>query len=221
MNIKGFLYDLDDTLISRDNAFLGFTKKFYESFIDASDFSYDEFLKIIRSADKKTKWSTEKKLLFDELRKSISLLKDSEYYVEFFWNSVVESVDPDLKANDHLKKLNDLKIPWGVVTNGYIFQHTKLKKSGVGELAPFYMVSGDFGCHKPCEEIFIAAAEKLNLECENILFVGDTAETDIVGAQKVGMKTAWVTMDRKYPLKNKPDFEIDHVEDLEKLLDLF
>ena len=48
MNIKGFLYDLDDTLISRDNAFLGFTKKFYESFIDAYDFSYDEFLKIIR-----------------------------------------------------------------------------------------------------------------------------------------------------------------------------
>ena len=111
MNIKGFLYDLDDTLISRDNAFLGFTKKFYESFIDAYDFSYDEFLKIIRSADKKTKWSTEKKLLFDELRKSISLLKDSEYYVEFFWNSVVESVDPDLKANDHLKKLKEYVQP--------------------------------------------------------------------------------------------------------------
>ena len=84
MNIKGFLYDLDDTLISRDNAFLGFTKKFYDSFIDTSDFSYDEFLKIIRNADKKTKWSTEKKLLFDELRKSMKLLNIQKFFKDDF-----------------------------------------------------------------------------------------------------------------------------------------
>jgi putative hydrolase of the HAD superfamily len=221
MNIKGLLYDLDDTLINRENAFLGFVENFYETFINKSDYSYEEFSILMKNVDKKTKWSTEKELLFDELRKSVQLSKDSKYYVDFFWNSVVESVDPDLRANSHLEKLNDLKIPWGVVTNGYSFQHQKLKKSGVGDLAPFYMVSGDFGCHKPCEEIYYAAAEKLNLKCENILFVGDTAETDIVGAQKVGMKTAWVTMGRDYPLGNKPDFEIDHVTDLEKLLDLF
>lgn len=221
MNIKGLLYDLDDTLINRENAFLGFVENFYDTFINKSDYSYEEFSILMESVDKKTKWSTEKELLFDELRKSVQLSKESKYYVDFFWNSVVESVDPDLRANSHLEKLNDLKIPWGVVTNGYSFQHQKLKKSGVGDLAPFYMVSGDFGCHKPCEEIYYVAAEKLNLKCENILFVGDTAETDIVGAQKVGMKTAWVTMGRDYPLGNKPDFEIDHVTDLEKLLDLF
>ena len=35
MKISGIIYDLDDTLISRDEAFYsGFTKKFYEKFVD-------------------------------------------------------------------------------------------------------------------------------------------------------------------------------------------
>ena len=96
-----------------------------------------------------------------------------------------------------------------------------MKRSGVGNLAPFYIVSGDFGCHKPCKEVFIEASKKIDLPCEEILFVGDTAETDIIGAQSVGMKTAWIRMGRSYPLEKKPDFEIDHVKELDSILNLF
>ena len=67
-------------------------------------------------------------------------------------------------------------------------------RSGIVKLAPFYIVSGDFGCHKPCKEVFIESAKKIELPCEEILFVGDTAETDIIGAKSVGMKTAWIKM---------------------------
>ena len=98
MNIKGFLYDLDDTLISRDNAFLGFTKKFYESFIDASDFSYDEFLKIIRSADKKTKWSTEKKLLFDDISDQVSIDTANAWTKYNSSKSILDVTTAQLKA---------------------------------------------------------------------------------------------------------------------------
>ena len=96
-----------------------------------------------------------------------------------------------------------------------------MKRSGVVDLAPFYIVSGDFGCHKPCKDVFIEASNKIDLPCEEILFVGDTAETDIIGAQSVGMKTAWIRMGRSYPLENKPDFEIDHVKELGSILNLF
>ena len=222
MKISGIIYDLDDTLISRDEAFYsGFTRKFYENFVDQNNIDFETFFQIMKDADKLTKWSPEKENLFNELRKKIELNKENDFYVNFFWDSIVKSVKPDLEANKHLEKLNGIKFPWGVLTNGYKYQHEKMKRSGVGNLAPFYIVSGDFGCHKPCKEVFIEASKKINLPCEEILFVGDTAETDIIGAQSVGMKTAWIRMARSYPLENKPDFEIDHVKELGSILNLF
>ena len=222
MKISGIIYDLDDTLISRDEAFYsGFTRKFYENFVDQNNLDFETFFQIMKDADKLTKWSPEKENLFNELRKKIELNKENDFYVNFFWDSIVKSVKPDLEANKHLEKLNRIKFPWGVLTNGYKYQHEKMKRSGVGNLAPFYIVSGDFGCHKPCKEVFIEASKKINLPCEEILFVGDTAETDIIGAQSVGMKTAWIRMGRSYPLENKPDFEIDHVKELGSILNLF
>ena len=222
MKISGIIYDLDDTLISRDEAFYsGFTRKFYENFVDQNNLDFETFFQIMKDADKLTKWSPEKENLFNELRKKIELNEKNDFYVNFFWDSIVKSVKPDLEANKHLEKLNGIKFPWGVLTNGYKYQHEKMKRSGVGNLAPFYIVSGDFGCHKPCKEVFIEASKKINLPCEEILFVGDTAETDIIGAQSVGMKTAWIRMARSYPLENKPDFEIDHVKDLGSILNLF
>ena len=222
MKISGIIYDLDDTLISRDEAFYsGFTRKFYENFVDQNNLDFETFFQIMKDADKLTKWSPEKENLFNELRKKIKLNEENDFYVNFFWDSIVKSVKPDLEANKHLEKLNRIKFPWGVLTNGYKYQHEKMKRSGVGNLAPFYIVSGDFGCHKPCKEVFIEASKKIDLPCEEILFVGDTAETDIIGAQSVGMKTAWIRMGRSYPLENKPDFEIDHVKDLGSILNLF
>ena len=222
MKISGIIYDLDDTLISRDEAFYsGFTRKFYENFVDQNNLDFETFFQIMKDADKLTKWSPEKENLFNELRKKIELNEENDFYVNFFWDSIVKSVKPDLEANKHLEKLNRIKFPWGVLTNGYKYQHEKMKRSGVGNLAPFYIVSGDFGCHKPCKEVFIEASKKIDLPCEEILFVGDTAETDIIGAQSVGMKTAWIRMGRSYPLENKPDFEIDHVKDLGSILNLF
>mgnify|MGYP001173114059 FL=1 len=222
MKISGIIYDLDDTLISRDEAFYsGFTRKFYENFVDQNNLDFETFFQIMKDADKLTKWSPEKENLFNELRKKIELNEENDFYVNFFWDSIVKSVKPDLEANKHLEKLNGIKFPWGVLTNGYKYQHEKMKRSGVGNLAPFYIVSGDFGCHKPCQEVFIEASNKIDLPCEEILFVGDTAETDIIGAQSVGMKTAWIRMGRSYPLENKPDFEIDHVKELGSILNLF
>ena len=222
MKISGIIYDLDDTLISRDEAFYsGFTRKFYENFVDQDNLDFETFFQIMKDADKLTKWSPEKENLFNELRKKIELNEENDFYVNFFWDSIVKSVKPDLEANKHLEKLNRIKFPWGVLTNGYKYQHEKMKRSGVGNLAPFYIVSGDFGCHKPCKEVFIEASKKIDLPCEEILFVGDTAETDIIGAQSVGMKTAWIRMARSYPLENKPDFEIDHVKELGSILNLF
>ena len=49
----------------------------------------------MKSADKKTKWSPEKENLFNELRKNFNLKEDNKFYVDFFWDSIVNSVNPE------------------------------------------------------------------------------------------------------------------------------
>ena len=121
MKISGIIYDLDDTLISRDEAFYsGFTKNVvlvdsievaemskllentyrsvnismvneikiicqklkidvYEKLVDKDKFDFDSFFEIMKSADKKTKWSPEKENLFNELRKNITLKENNKF----------------------------------------------------------------------------------------------------------------------------------------------
>ena len=51
------------------------------------------------------------------------------------------------------------------------------------------------GAYKPHPSGFIAIAAELGVETHQILFVGDTLRDDILGAQRVGMKTAYVVPD--------------------------
>ena len=57
--------------------------------------------------------------------------------------------------------------------------------------------SADFGKIKPCKDFFeiaiqTALLENPNEDRENIIFIGDTYKTDIIGANKAGIKAAWL-----------------------------
>lgn len=52
---------------------------------------------------------------------------------------------------------------------------------------------------------------------EEVLFVGDNIEADIIGAAKAGMLTAWMRRRREWPVNDAgivPDFVIDHVAEI-------
>lgn len=61
-------------------------------------------------------------------------------------------------------------------------------------LAPYFVggVSArDLGIGKPDPRIFLAAAQALGVQPQEVLHVGDDTVLDILGAQGVGMQTAW------------------------------
>ena len=76
---------------------------------------------------------------------------------------------------------------------------------------------------KPAKSFFHEAAASMGVAPEKVLMVGDDIESDILGAQKAGMKACLVRTGKFRPedLKKgiEPDYVVDSVADLPKLLD--
>ena len=83
--------------------------------------------------------------------------------------------------------------PIGIVTNGPTeVQRAKLQLLGIDRLVDFVLVSEEFGAAKPEPEIFREALRLAGVMPEEAVFVGDSAEFDMAGAQAAGIPTVWV-----------------------------
>ena len=213
--IVAALFDLDDTLVDRRTAFRAVAEQLYDSqpsmqkthsreaavrhliYVDSFDDRFDRILKT-----------------WPGIAMSVSNLR------AWYYAALRGALKPDQLALSLLADLNREPIPWGIVTNGDTFQHTKLRLVGVQNLAPFVIVSGDFGRDKPDPAIYMEALRRLGAPPSGrTLFVGDNADTDIKGAQGVGMLTAWIRLGRRFPkYLPAPDYLVDHVDELRPLL---
>jgi putative hydrolase of the HAD superfamily len=79
-----------------------------------------------------------------------------------------------------------------------------LARVGLERFFDGIIISGRLGVRKPHPVIFSELARLLALAPDEIVFVGDELQTDIVGAQKAGMRTVWMTyrhqLERPSPL---------------------
>ena len=95
-----------------------------------------------------------------------------------------------------------------------------LSGAGVADLFDTIVVSDEIGWRKPRPEIFEVALRRLGVAASESLFVGDRADIDVIGAQRLGMPVAWVNRDRK-PLPEgiaPPDYEIRDIGELGPVL---
>jgi len=81
------------------------------------------------------------------------------------------------------------------------------------------------GCrsYKPRPEMFLAALEKLKCSASEVLHIGDSLNTDVVGAQRLGISTAWVNRKNK-PLPTAaqaPTFVVADLRELYSQVDLW
>ena len=99
-----------------------------------------------------------------------------------------------------LERVSELGLKMGVVSN--IESEQRLRKElGLIELSGFFPVlvaSGSVGYAKPAKQIFDIAASLVQLEPEEILFVGDDLERDYQGALRAGMNPALVDRVERY-----------------------
>lgn len=127
--------------------------------------------------------------------------------------------DPDVFPLLH--DLNVAGVPWGIVTNGPSSgQHLTIRSRGLEGLTGCVVVSEEAGCRKPDPAIFHVALDCLGMPASrDVLFVGDDVAADMVGAQGVGLSTAWVTNGQSWPDGvEPPDHQVSHVSQVRPLL---
>ncbi len=116
---------------------------------------------------------------------------------------------------DQLKKTNN----FGVITNG-IGDH-QVEKIGVLGLERWLpkdriIISGEVGVAKPYRGIFDIAKERIGYEeGDEIYFIGDSMESDIVGAHNAGWKTIWFDRRFKNPTERvEPTYTVNTEEEM-------
>ena len=107
--------------------------------------------------------------------------------------------------------------PLAALSNG----NACLRTIGLMHLFRFQLGAGDHGAGKPDPGIFHAACARLGHDPGVVLHVGDDVRTDIEGAQRAGLRTAWInregaTWPRRMP---PPDLEFTTLTALADWLD--
>ena len=125
------------------------------------------------------------KLAEDIAREILSKMQQAKYEFKAF---------PDVI--DTLKMLKEHKLILGLISNvGKDLQKT-FNDLGLQPYLDYYITSHEVGCDKPQPGIFQAALQKAKVKPDEVIYIGDQYELDIVGARGVGMKA--ILIDRKH-----------------------
>lgn len=199
MQFDGILFDLDNTLHDRDEAFEAWARAFLTREADLADgVQFREAVHTIIALDRGGEG--DKLAMFEALRQRYQSITPSaqELLADFFatrtdFMALCDNVEALLAS------LNKRGMPWGIVTNGRVEQWDKLHRLELHMASHCIFVSDDFGVAKPDPSIFLAAVAKLGIVAERCLFVGDHPVNDIMGARSAGLQTAWLSRGRTWP----------------------
>lgn len=140
------------------------------------------------------------------------------YYSEIYSH---RKVYPEMIETLALLKKTGVRM--GVVSNttnpGFMKDYEQ-SLLGLDAYFEFSIYSSEVPYRKPHSSIFQLALSRLNLNPSEVLFVGDNLNADVLGAQSVGMPTAWLNRNGKVlPEDVIPEYEIKTATELLTLPD--
>jgi HAD superfamily hydrolase (TIGR01549 family) len=144
--------------------------------------------------------------------------------IDMFFEDYIQSLKLRSHTEEVLKKLAT-NFPLGLVSNFTCASvvHVGLQKLGIRDYFDAVLVSQDFGWRKPSSKVFQEILRRLNVAGEEAVYVGDSPQEDIKGAQSVGMKTVFIPS-QFYSFADlekasiHPDFRITDLEETLQIL---
>ncbi|MGE3984470.1 MAG: HAD family hydrolase [Dehalococcoidia bacterium] len=125
-------------------------------------------------------------------------LEAPDHIIERFTAEVMEASVYTARAEDEedgmadaLDDLNAMEVRLACVSNAFMGFETLeriLDAKGLGKHLEFVISSADTGIRKPHEAIYLAAATRLGLAPEEIVYVGDRVSADVEGPAAIGMR---------------------------------
>ncbi len=108
----------------------------------------------------------------------------------------------------------------GLITNGPSrIQRDKIARLAIGDLFELILVSEEEGIWKPDPLIFHRALDRFEIEADEAIYVGDSAEHDVAGARAAGITSVWINRrGREWPGGVRADHEISSLIELPALL---
>ena len=201
--IRAVLIDIDDTLLDFDAYVKESMRKGFKAFSlpQYTDDMFDTFRKVNTMLWHKLE---EGKLSFEELKKvrwalvlkELGIDFDGVAFEEYFRKELFFSAIPVEGAEEFLVYLHK-RFPLYTASNGpYEQQRNRLKVAGFDRYFTDHFISEQIGFSKPSGEFFEHCFQTVrskipDVEPEEILMIGDSISSDVIGANSFGMKTCF------------------------------
>lgn len=214
---KAALFDLDGTLLDRDQSLHSFINDQYERFYDQlKHIPKEQYVQRFIDLDARGyRW---KDAVYQQLISEFNI-KDISW--EIMLNDYVS------QFKDHcigfpgllemLEALQKQGLKLAIITNGPgQLQMDSIHALGIETYFNVILVSGIEGIAKPDPRLFEKALSALSIKAHEALYIGDHPENDVAAAQAVGMKAVWV--ENPYGHAPNADFTIRHLQELPALI---
>ncbi|WP_270168617.1 HAD family hydrolase [Paenibacillus sp. SYP-B4298] len=188
--IKGILFDLDGTLLDRDQSLLFFIQNQYNRIQALQRIEKQTFVQRFIELDQKGYVWKDKvyQQLFEEYNLDLNWEDLLEDYIQSFQYHCI-GFPGLIEILDYLKGMN-LKL--GIISNGFgRFQMNNIRGLNIEDYFDEILISENEGLRKPDIKIFNRALDRLGLEPQETIFVGDHPVNDVDASIKAGMRGIW------------------------------
>lgn len=225
---KFIYFDLDDTLLdhkSAEKSALGDIYKFFDCFRQTSLSQLVDTYQRVNSRQWKLYGEGEitreqlQRNRFEQTLEELGL--DGSLYSEIgtrymsFYRNHWEWVQGAEAAFGSIRK----HFETGILTNGFSeTQKAKFETFDLYSQASQLVISEDVGHLKPDPRIFEHATELTGYTAEDILYIGDSYNSDVIGGTSYGWKVAWYTSNGESGQHDKAEFVFNDFKELSRYI---
>lgn len=222
MTYKWILFDADETIFDFDD-YTGLKRTIAKYGIGITDEDYHEYKRLNTELFNKYQKGEIKAIDIKSTRlkkwSDIVNVNPLQLNQELLCN-MLEICKPLPGAVELLELLkNNFKL--GMITNGFVdLQEARLKRNGLFEYFDVLIISENVGVAKPDPKIFEHAFRLMgDVSRKEILMVGDSPNSDILGGMRAGIDTCWLNPEnRPIPNNINPTYNIQKLGDLKNLI---
>ena len=219
--ILGIIFDIDNTLYDYELFNKNSLNKLFNTLSSDNNLNINDIENTYKKINYNIKFSNNSNNKFNKIiyiKKLLEELKVSMLFLDKYYKIYNDEFNSQFKIYEGVLELfiflkkNNIKI--GICSNNIFFQqYYKFKSSNLLEYIDYIQTSDECGEEKPNLNIFLNIQNKLEIPFENIAYVGDNFEHDILPILKLKMFSFHFVKDTKLLFK-KNYIEFGHFLDL-------